>query len=97
MCKPRIREATQPQTPFEGETIRLERRAAGTQEIERRAQGHCGGGWWWLWLIWPLFGVGKWLVPLLASGLATLAQATLTIPLLVPLALIVAGLLLLRR
>ena len=70
MCKPRIRE-TAPQMPFEGETIRLDRRAVAVKHLEQHQQprqqtgaGHCRAGWWWHWLIWPLFGLGKWLAPL---------------------------------
>lgn len=101
MCKPRIRETAQPQVPFEGATIRLDRRAVVARQAEhgeRRQHagaGRCTMNWWWLWLIWPLFGLGTRLAPVLADALALAAQVAL--PLLVPLALIAAGLLLLRR
>ena len=81
--------------PFEGETIRLSGAAEMTQSHARRHDW--GYIWHFWWLIWPLMGLIKWLAPIVASGLATLSHATLSIPLLVPVALIVIGIVLLRR
>jgi hypothetical protein len=106
MCKRRTRETTQRQGsfegetirrhgPFEGETIRLDRQAAASQQS-------CGSSWavhrhmiWWM--IWPLIALVKWLAPLALGALETVGGTMVSVPLLVPIVLIAAGLLLLRR
>lgn len=95
MCKPRTRETLRRQAPFEGETLRLDRRAAASERS-------CGLGWtaqrhmvWWL--IWPLIALVKWLAPLALVALETASRTMVSVPLLASVVLIAAGLLLLRR
>lgn len=85
---------------YEGPTVRLDTPAGVS------VQGHsgsCGHHWPWhlLWLIWPLFFLAKWLVPLIVSAVTALFTSlttpiVLTIPLL-PLVLIGVGIVLLLR
>ena len=103
MCRRHIK-ATEMRTataegPYEGETVRL-----GTQHDGQAAQGIARHGhfpWWSLWLIWPLFGLVKWLVPALRAGIAAVAGTLSELPLLAagpwPILLIVVGIMLLRR
>ncbi len=92
MCKRRTRPTATATQPYEGETIRLGGEQALKME-QPRARHHCFP-WWTLWLIWPLIGVFKWMLPLLIGAIGGLMQ--IMIPLL-PVLLIVLGLLLLRR
>jgi heme/copper-type cytochrome/quinol oxidase subunit 1 len=86
---------------YEGQTVRLDSRHNVLQErYDRHAYGRHGGfQWWMLWLIWPLIGLAKWLVPLylgaITAGLARLNTAGVA-PF-VALALIVIGLALIGR
>ena len=86
---------------YEGQTVRLDTRGimAG-QGRAQRAHRWCGGfPWWTLWMIWPLFGLVKWLAPLyLAAASAVLARlsAVGAAPI-VAIVLIAAGLWLIRR
>lgn len=102
MCKQRTSTPAPRDLPFEGETIRLDGRLrvphyeqAVPQQSRRKA--HCQMHWWPLWMIWPLFGLIKWLAPALVAAGTTLGQAILSVPLLVPIVLIIAGIVLLRR
>ncbi|MEO7909964.1 MAG: hypothetical protein ABIV47_09960 [Roseiflexaceae bacterium] len=86
---------------YEGQTVRLDARDSVSHERrDHHSCGHHGGfRWWTLWLIWPLIGLVKWFVPLyLAAITASLAQLSMVgaAPL-VGLALIVIGLVLIRR
>lgn len=101
MCKQRRRETAQRQTPFEGETIRLNGRAAVLEQTEQ-TERRCQPGWtmhrhmlWWM--IWPLISLIKWLAPLVLGAVASISQMMVSVPLLVSMVLIVAGLLLWRR
>ncbi len=102
MCKPRT-QSSEPhrsteERAYEGETVRLDPNQAPA--MGRTMQWRRGGfPWWSLWLIWPLFGLIKWLV-VAAAGLVTNVAGALPEPALFtlwPVALIVIGLVLLRR
>lgn len=90
-----------PAGAYEGETVRL-----GTyqpvQSVQRK-QFHFHGGfpWWTLWLIWPLFGVIKGVFGALGATATTLFASLPTFAIstsaIWPIALIVIGLLILRR
>ena len=78
---------------YDGQTVRLDRR---TEQTIRR---HNGFRWWMLWMIWPLVALAKWFVPLYV-GAATAILAQLSAAGAAPfiaVALIVVGLLLIRR
>jgi hypothetical protein len=83
--------------PYDGRTVSLS--GAGASQIER--QGRCAGArfpWWSLWMIWPLVALVKWTVPLYAGAAAALVGSLgMALNTLVALALIVAGLVLIRR
>ena len=86
--------------PYEGKTVRLDAQQA--TEVKRHKVAHCGMfPWWTLWLIWPLIGLFKWLVPAILAGIAAVAGALSELPLLAagpwPILLIVVGIMLLRR
>ena len=83
---------------YEGQTIRMSDADGASVERRRACEGR-SFPWWSLWLIWPLIGVAKWLVPLylgaIGASLAQLSAAGLA-PV-VAIALIVIGLLLIGR
>ena len=83
-------ETGQPRT-YTGETISLrsERMAQSGMRWQRG-----GFPFWMLWLIWPLIGALKAAAPALIGGAAAVAQLTVS---LWPVALIILGILLLRR
>jgi len=86
---------------YEGQTVRLDSRDGISHE--RRDHHFCGWHgsfpWWTLWLIWPLIGLAKWIVPLylgaVTYGLAQLSAAGVA-PF-AAIALIVIGLALIGR
>src|SRR4051794_28384220 len=86
---------------YEGQTVRLDSRDGIAHE--RRDHHFCGWRsgfpWWTLWLLWPLIGLAKWIVPLylraVTAGLAQLSTAGGAS--FVAIALIVIGLLLIGR
>jgi|GEM_PF-3872091 len=80
---------------YEGQTIRL-----GTEQhtvVQGRRQCWGGKHWWSMWLIWPLFGVAKWFWPLIIGAFVTLQSIMVPASVLVGLALLMLGLVLLRR
>ena len=85
---------------YEGETVRLDTQRKG-QEDRRETGRHGHFPWWTLWLIWPLVGLVKWLVPVLLGVIAGVAEALTQLPTPAfgpwPILLIVAGIILLRR
>ena len=91
MCKQRTIQTQAATQPYEGETIHLNSEQA--LKMERTHTRHCFP-WWTLWLIWPLIGLFKWVLPLLVGAIGGLME--ITIPLL-PVLLIILGLFLLRR
>ncbi len=104
MCKPRKarteRRVQDEPRAYEGETIRLNtvEASSGTRSAHWH---HHHFPWWTLWLIWPLFGLVKWLAIGLVSTLAAVAGALgeIAVPVLHfwPLLLILVGLVLLRQ
>ena len=88
-----------PERPYEGETIRLGGQGETTFEPAHVQPSWKHVPWWTLWLIWPLFGVLKPLVQTVAVAGAAVLDLLVPISLLQlwPLALILIGLLLLRR
>ena len=85
---------------YEGETVRLDTQREG-REARRESGRHGHFPWWTLWLIWPLVGLVKWLVPVLLGAIAAAAGALSHLPAPAfgpwPILLIVAGIILLRR
>lgn len=97
MCKSfNLRAATDvPPQPYTGATVQLRSEAARSVEGQRRQRCRSSFPWWTLWLIWPLIGVAKMALPMLLNAGIVISQ--IGVPLLIPLALIVIGVLLLRR
>ena len=85
---------------YEGETVRLDTQREG-QEARPETGRHGHFPWWTLWLIWPLVGLVKWLVPVLLATIGAVAGALsqLSAPAFGPwpILLIVVGIILLRR
>jgi hypothetical protein len=88
------------EVPYEGETRRLDPQQTGAGATYRRAS-HAHFPWWTLWLIWPLIYVVKGMVRVLADAATAIGGAVSTIDFgglwLLPIILIVAGIVLLRR
>jgi hypothetical protein len=86
---------------YEGQTVRLDARdSTRTERYAQRAAGRHGSfPWWTLWMIWPLLALAKWFVPLYAGAVAAVfagISAFGAAPI-VAIALIIVGLLLIRR
>ena len=93
MCKRRQVEtgARETEGGYEGRTIRLTQHD-GTMTYHRHAAQHFP--WWTLWLIWPLIGLVKWLVPTMLGMIGMIAEIGVA---LVPVLLIALGVWLLWR
>lgn len=93
MCKRRVADmrVNETQAGYEGQTIRLKDNH-GSLVYHQRARHHFP--WWALWLIWPMIGLVKWLVPLMVGVVGTVAEIVLPI---IPVALILVGVWLLFR
>lgn len=94
MCKPRMTETTPREIEggYEGQTIRLKQRHGMSFGCHSAGRHHFP--WWSLWLIWPMMGLIKWIVPLMVNGVG---MAAMLIMPLVPVLLIGLGVCLLRR
>jgi hypothetical protein len=109
MCKRKSYRIESPamavQGAYEGKTTRLAYAEAALPErsmLEERRNGRHGHfPWWSLWLIWPLIGLLKWMVPIYIGALAALRDTFSTqaqpVAMIIAVLLIVAGLALIRR